>query len=425
MMIIDSVSISNFKSFDETVVKLNNYTVLIGANGSGKSNFFNALKFMSDALDNNIEYAISRQGGLNYLWNVNIKNDKNTKIKIRFIYDEDDINNITRYQKRNRLVEEKALSYELTIEYYSRLTKNMRIKNILEKIEIDYNHINLMKDGKEILGDGTLFIENDGDKIKYYYKNNSVLSLKNLNDELGTEILDILGKRWNKNMGLFAKYISPIGYLVGINSLANLTIFDFDPTRPKRSVQLGNMDKLTRNGDNLAYILEKLLKNVNKREKLFNLISEFLPFIDKYDVLTFDDNSLLTRIQEKYSEDHKFPASFISEGTINITLLIVLLYFEENNYIIIEEPAKRIHPKLVELLTSKMIEVSNKKQVIISTHNPQIVKYAKIDNLLFIRRNDDGNSFIILPKNSMEVKEFLKSDIGLDDLYVNDLLDLR
>ena len=128
MMIIDSVSISNFKSFDETVVKLNNYTVLIGANGSGKSNFFNALKFMSDALDNNIEYAISRQGGLNYLWNVNIKYDKNTKIKIRFIYDEDDINNITRYQKRNRLVEEKALSYELTIEYYSRLTKNMRIK---------------------------------------------------------------------------------------------------------------------------------------------------------------------------------------------------------------------------------------------------------------------------------------------------------
>ena len=84
---------------------------------------------MSDALDNNIEYAISRQGGLNYLWNVNIKYDKNTKIKIRFIYDEDDINNITRYQKRNRLVEEKALSYELTIEYYSRLTKNMRIKN--------------------------------------------------------------------------------------------------------------------------------------------------------------------------------------------------------------------------------------------------------------------------------------------------------
>lgn len=77
-MILDRVSISNFKSFDNVNVKLNRFSVLIGANGSGKSNFFNSFKFLSDALERNINYAISMQGGLEYFCNVNIKYSQST-----------------------------------------------------------------------------------------------------------------------------------------------------------------------------------------------------------------------------------------------------------------------------------------------------------------------------------------------------------
>ena len=47
-----SLSLTNFKSFGQQTVQLAPFTVLVGANGSGKSNFFDAVRFLKGlALD--------------------------------------------------------------------------------------------------------------------------------------------------------------------------------------------------------------------------------------------------------------------------------------------------------------------------------------------------------------------------------------
>ena len=60
---ISQVFISNYHSFDGTHVTLDSLTVLVGPNASGKSNFVDALKFVSSGLDRGLEDVIADRHG--------------------------------------------------------------------------------------------------------------------------------------------------------------------------------------------------------------------------------------------------------------------------------------------------------------------------------------------------------------------------
>ena len=66
-MTISKIRITNFKSFADETVELNDFNLLVGANASGKSNFVQAFKFLSDIATHGLEDAISLQGGVEYL----------------------------------------------------------------------------------------------------------------------------------------------------------------------------------------------------------------------------------------------------------------------------------------------------------------------------------------------------------------------
>ena len=62
---IKSVEIQNFKSIkDSGVIELNNINILIGANGSGKSNFIKFLYFLKKISDEELRIYLTRSGTL-------------------------------------------------------------------------------------------------------------------------------------------------------------------------------------------------------------------------------------------------------------------------------------------------------------------------------------------------------------------------
>jgi predicted ATPase len=61
---IRQVHILNYKSIGRAVVDLDVFTVFVGRNGAGKSNFIDALAFVQDALSQSLEYALKVRGGL-------------------------------------------------------------------------------------------------------------------------------------------------------------------------------------------------------------------------------------------------------------------------------------------------------------------------------------------------------------------------
>lgn len=62
---LQRVILSNYKSIGSCDVKLSALTYLVGANGSGKSNFLDALHLVRDALSSSLDNAMNERGGLN------------------------------------------------------------------------------------------------------------------------------------------------------------------------------------------------------------------------------------------------------------------------------------------------------------------------------------------------------------------------
>lgn len=207
--------------------------------------------------------------------------------------------------------------------------------------------------------------------------------------------------------------------------ILDISIYDIDPRLLKKSRSMSGKRQLEADGSNLAIILTNLQKNRKKREKYLQLVQDFLPFISSFDVLPLEDNSVITSLNETYNPKKTIPASLISDGTLNITALIIPLVFEKKPLIIIEEPERNIHPSLSNKLVELMKDVTQrfKKQIIITTHNPEIVRNTGIDNLLLVTRDKNGFSTIDKPKENSQIKAFLENNMGLGELYVNNLLE--
>lgn len=71
-----------------------------------------------------------------------------------------------------------------------------------------------------------------------------------------------------------------------------------------------------------------------------------------------------------------------------------------------------------------MKDASREKQIIVTTHNPEIVKHADLKDILLISRNKEGFSTISKPGEKEDVKTFLKNEIGVEELYVQNLLEM-
>lgn len=149
---------------------------------------------------------------------------------------------------------------------------------------------------------------------------------------------------------------------------------------------------------------------------------DLLPFVTDVKVDRFAaDKSLLISMRESFSEDY-LPASFLSDGTIHLTALILALYFDKAPIVIIEEPERNSHPHLISKVAAMLADASKQKQVIVSTHNPELVKHARLEDLLLVHRDADGFSQISRPAENEQLKVFLENDLGVEDLYVQDLL---
>ena len=147
-----------------------------------------------------------------------------------------------------------------------------------------------------------------------------------------------------------------------------------------------------------------------------------LPFITNIKVKANYDKSIFYSITEKYSSK-EFRSNFLSDGTANIIAIIIALYFETNNRIIIlEEPERNVHPKLMSKILEMAEETSNNKQIIITTHTPELIRNSNNDSILFVRRKKNGFSTISKPGTNETVLTFLKNEIGIDELFIEGLL---
>lgn len=423
-MAINRIRLSNFKSFKHLDVKLGKFNVFVGANASGKSNFIQSFRFIRDMTNHGLDNAMSMQGGIEYLRNINLGQSKELSLEvtsnkkfIRHLKVKKEINGIKIYET----------SYKITIKFKN---EGLGLEIVEDKITQKCEFVRLERkinsndkknfDIKKIFGKGEITVSSIKGKIKVDF-NSFPCDMQLKEEDMIPQILKEEVLRDDKeperlllqNLNFF---MPPI--------FSDFSIYDIDPKLPKKATSITGKADLEEDGSNLAIVLKNILENEDNKRKLSNLVRDVLPFVEDLDVEKLTDKSLLFKLREIYSENQYLPASFLSDGTIYITALIIALYFDRKQIIIIEEPERNIHPYLISRLINMMKEVSEGKQIIITTHNPEVIKHAGLENIYLISRNKEGFSTISKPSKKEEVKIFLENEMGIEELYVQNLLEI-
>lgn len=413
---VKRIRVTNFKSFEELEVEFGKFNVLIGANASGKSNFVQIFEFLRDISNHGLNNAVSMQGGVEYLRNINIGASENFSLKV---VSDQEFGFLGRRTKEGLIgiktyetiyefalkFRKRGLGFEIAKDNLTQKCKFVRLERPKKKIE-----------EKEEIGQGEIVLSRANGKVKIDLHKPEQIPIKE--DDIYPPFL-----REEKLSPSTLLLQSPFFFMPPLEEIfSDISIYDFDPKLPKKATPITGKAELEEDGSNLSIILKNITENKEKRRKLFNLVKGLLPFISNLGVEKFADKSLLFKLQEIYFKNQYLPASLISDGTINITAIIVALYFEENPLTIIEEPERNIHPYLISKVVDMMKDASQKKQIIVTTHNPEIVKYAGLDNILLVSRDEKGFSTVSRPADKEELKTFFQNEIGIEELYIQNLL---
>lgn len=65
---LTTLAIGNYRSINHLVLPLSQLNLVTGANGSGKSNLYKALRLLAETAQGGVVEALAREGGLDSTW---------------------------------------------------------------------------------------------------------------------------------------------------------------------------------------------------------------------------------------------------------------------------------------------------------------------------------------------------------------------
>lgn len=410
-MKIQRIKAKNFKSYKKIDINLNNLNFIIGGNATGKSNYVNILKFLNDIIVYGLEDAILLQGGIKYLFNSNCT--KNADVLLYFEIDlkEEEEKILKIFPIERYLYLPNKIKYTLIIEPNK---KGDGYKVNCEKLNITFEHFEKHKESLDVI---------DNYELNFNKISNKKIE-DNFDDRLedSNELID-LGYivRFIKRPGnLLTNFFSAFGIFYRYDS--KIKIYNFDVNLLKSPSSIVARSELEENGSNLVNIIQQLLKNKAKKDKLNKYIKIILPFVDDIKVENNVNKSMFFKVKESFNKK-EFPSYMLSDGTVNILAVIVALYFQGDNEIIVfEEPERNIHPKMLSTLVTLLKDVSSKKQIFVTTHNPYVIREAELEDIILVSRDNNGISNVSKPVNDVRIKMFLENDLGIEDLFVDGIL---
>lgn len=435
-MRISKIEVQNFKSFDNQEFPFNNVHVIIGANASGKSNFIEIFEFLQQIKQNGIHQAIAYFGGVNSLLNFNAAS-REFRIKI-------EVDPKIRLFSKTSLTEKvlvrntSLITYELTVRTKSKTSKEFTFKE--ELLFYEYFSINE-------------FQENEvGDELERHDKTFKFGVIREFNESFNIDAPNLSKERFYyadklEELELEFEYQAPFqqrqtseelnhknfkersileykGFIP--RNLFDFGIYDIDTKILKNTKEVSPKGvRLQKNGLYLRQIIKDIIET--DKERFLTDVQDILSFISDIKVNDFE-GELKFSIKEKYYQNNFTTEGLLSDGTVAVIAFIIILYYQENSIIFIEEPEHSLHPSLIEDVIEAVYDVSSflDKQVILTTHSPQLLKFIQVlnkkEDIIIISRNENGSSILDKLENKEMAEAFLKNDLGLDVLFIQNLL---
>ncbi len=361
---IKSIRLQNFFGFQDCTVNLEpGANVLVGINGSGKSNFLKAVELLVEGIGkNNFKKTFFNGfGGFD---------------SCLFYGAEDDIQ-IAVDMITSSVNSAFDCSYDLNISKYFGNT------DYLFSEKLDFPKLKIRE----------IFINNNGD-VTIQKGRNKDESQPELRDSKESMLHEIKG-------------IMPNQFLSRLLKIKNYKNFDTGSKSELRQPVIGTMeDVVSENGSTLPQVLN-YIKNNNRQT--FKLITSATNKVNSnFEDIEFQQVGGKIELRLVESRFNKtIPISNISDGTIRFLLLMTILYSPKKNSVIcIDEPELGLHPDMINTLAEAIKYASKTSQLIISTHSAELLNHFDLGSIRVFEK-DENNATVVQKYETEEFAEFM------------------
>ena len=356
-MQIESLNIKNYRCFRD--IELNNLTrmtIVVGANGSGKSSLFDVFTFLKDALTQNVATAVARRGGYRELLSRGQTGPIEIVVKFR--------------ESGGRLA-----TYRLIVNQESG-------RAVVEREVLSYRRGQYGKPWHFVD-----FSRGEGMAIT----NESVYGMEGVVEQRAEYKLDDPSILAIKGLGQFREFKVVSDFR---SMIENWHISDFHIADARPSAEVGYAEHLSTRGDNVALVAQYLYENHPQQfNKVLMAMRQRVPGVSDVEAKPTEDGRLVLRFQDGSFQD-PFIARYVSDGTIKMFAYLVLLYDPNPHPLLaVEEPENQLYPALMRELVEEFYDYAQRGgQVFVSTHSPDFLNGAELDEIRWLVKVDGFSS---------------------------------
>lgn len=343
---LSRLTLRNFRSVKEQSVELDNPTYLVGQNGTGKSNFVDAISFIAEAMSSPLSAVLRRRGGFTKVAHRHA-NGHSTEIGFNL-------------KLRDLGPAYASAEYDLVL----RGRPDHRLEVVSERCFVDdprfpagYSRKKTSDDEDGMRWDG----EVDPPKLSH-----STLALPMVGDSR----------------------LSPM-----FNFLSDMRTYRIDPAQLRQDHDSHGDWELNADGGNVASVLHRIsYASRYDFEDICELLARAVPGVVRVDAVERQGELALEFLLNLSDGEGRFDAANMSEGTLR--MLGILVATHQNPppaLLVIEEPEASIHPGALGIVLDVLRAARHRSQVVVTTHSPEVLdaKWIK-DNHLRLVSWEDG-----------------------------------
>jgi predicted ATPase len=323
------VKIRNYKSIGKCDIAPGRRTILVGRNGSGKSNFLDALRFLEDGLQTSLDHAIKSRGGIDEVRRRSTGHPHNFGIEVEM--------NLPKFH---------MASYGFEVS--SQPKGGFLVKS--EKLDV---------------------WRPDGSKLARF---------RLTNGEIEDSSIENMPKAAKDRLYLVtASGMAEFGD--SYDALLSMGFYNLSPEQMKEVHGPDAGELLRRDGSNIASVVARLAEDdPGIKTRIRDYLAAIVPDIVDFDRVPLGHRETLEFRQQVKGSQHpwRFYAANMSDGTLRTLGVLVAamqLVNRKNRVRLvgIEEPESALHPAAAGALMDSLREAATNTQVLLTSQGPDLV----------------------------------------------------
>lgn len=347
-IVIRRVLLRNYKSIAACDVALAPLTFLVGANGSGKSNFLDSMRFLSDSLRTSLDHALRDRGTIKEVRRRSGGHPNHFALRVDF-----------------------ELRDGRTGHYAFRVGAKP-------------------SGGYEVQNEECRLLPRDLGARSEHYHIRSGAVVESSHPQLPVTLPDRLALVAAAGLPAFR----PV-----YDALTAIEVYNLEPNKISEMQRPDPGVLLRRDGANAASVLQNT--DASTRTRINEYLSQIVPGVQSAEAKTIGTQETIEFRQAVRGQQHPwhFIAAAMSDGTLRALGILLAIHQQRQgdngaprpSLIGLEEPETALHPAATSLLLAALRQASRQTQIVVTSHSPDLLDNPDIDSdSLLAVTNEDG-----------------------------------